>query len=215
VITAGNAVAISHGMTKHLSTVLVLSLAVMGCAGGSPDGTDDGSPSDDGSSDDSVADDDSSGDDSGDDSAGDDSTPGSGMELGAFLTALGHQECDDAFTCMSTWPTAENGPFAEAWGASATECYSGAAEYYDESAISAAVASGKLTYDGDAAEECIAGIPAPVCTSYWTSDSWPDSCYDALYGDTADGGTCTTDFECSGDTSYCNETGVCAADTGQ
>jgi hypothetical protein len=136
------------------------------------------------------------------------------MALGAFLDALGKKECDDAFACQATWPTAE-GPFNDYWGATINECYMGSAEYYDLTKIQAAVSGGKLTYDGVAAQMCVSAFAAPVCATYWTTGGLPEVCWDALSGNTADGAACTTDFECAGENSYCDETSLkCTADTG-
>ena len=138
--------------------------------------------------------------------------PGGGMAVADFLTALGHKDCDDAFTCKANFPTDQGVTFDQAFGTSATACYADAAMYYNASAVQASISAGKITYDGNAAKTCVDGFAAPACGTYWTQGpSFPNACDTALVGKVATGAACTNDFECSGD-NWCDDTSKkCAA----
>ena len=84
--------------------------------------------------------------------------------------------------------------------------------YYDAAATQAAITAGKIEFDGAAAATCIAGMTAPVCTTFWTAGpSYPAACDDVMIGKTADGAACAVDFECAGDDSWCDpNTAKCA-----
>jgi hypothetical protein len=134
--------------------------------------------------------------------------PGGGsMTATEFVAAMGKHDCDDAFTCKANFPTTQGTTFEQAFGASASACYTDAAGYYNAPAIEAAISKGTIVYDGAAAASCIAGIPAPNCATYWTAEpNWPASCDTAMVGKTADGGACTVDFECSSAQAMCDDT---------
>ena len=183
-------------MTKLSVLTLVLFTA---CTGAPPDG----SP---GSTDPGKG-------DTGTGDTGDTGGNGS-MTLADYFTGLGHAECDDAFTCKATFPTA-NGTFADAFGASSSACYGDAASYYDTAAVQAEISAGKITFDGSAAASCIAGMSAaPDCATYWTDGAdYPAACDTALVGSVADGGACTIDFDCANLASYCTTANKCGTDS--
>jgi len=148
----------------------------------------------------------------------DPSNPGGGMDpgggmttptslsVGDFLTAIGHKECDDAFTCKANFPTDAGVTFAEAFGANAMACYTDAATYFNVTAIQASIGAGKIAYDGSAAKQCVDGMAAPTCATYWTQGpNAPAACDTAMVGKVAAGAACTNDFECSGD-NICGDT---------
>jgi hypothetical protein len=140
-----------------------------------------------------------------------DPPPGGGMSTAEFLNALGHKECDDAFTCKANFPTDAGVTFAEAFGANQTACYADAAMYFDAAKVQAAITAGKIAFDGNQAKACIEGWMAPTCTTYWTDGpNAPAACDTAMVGNVAVGGACTIDFECAGD-SYC-EASKCVAE---
>lgn len=136
---------------------------------------------------------------------------GSTMTAPQFLDAMGHKECDDAFACKASFPTDAGVTFAEAFGASTTECYAGAADYYDATAVQAGITAGKIAFDGTAAAACVASFSAPTCSAYWNDGpNFAAACDTALVGKVATGGACAIDFECSGD-NWCDEaTSKCA-----
>jgi hypothetical protein len=138
--------------------------------------------------------------------------PGGSMTAAQFLDALGHKECDDAFTCKASFPADAGVTFAEAYGANAQACYADAAGYYNATAVQAAITAGKITFDGTAAAACVAGFSAPVCTTYWDQGAnFPAACDTAMVGKVATGAACTVDFECAGD-NWCDDTSKkCAA----
>jgi hypothetical protein len=184
---------------KSIATVLLFAAACVadvgdtgGMPGGDPSNPND--PSDPGKPDDPS-----------------DPPPGGGISVADFMTALGHKECDDAFTCKANFPTDAGVTFAEAFGASAMACYTDAATYYDAAAIQASISAGKIAYDGNAAKTCTQGFAAPTCGTYWTNGpDYPAACDTALVGKVATGAACTNDFECSAD-NWCDETNKCAA----
>lgn len=138
-------------------------------------------------------------------------TPGTPLTATQFLDALGHKDCDDAFACKSNFPTDAGVTFAQAFGASTSECYAGAAQYYNATAVQAAITAGKIAFDGTAAATCVAGFSAPVCTTYWDQGpDFPAACDSAMVGKVATGAACTVDFECAGDNWCDDSTKKCA-----
>ena len=128
------------------------------------------------------------------------------LSVGDFLTAIGHKECDDAFTCKANFPTDAGVTFAQAFGANAQACYTDAAMYFNVTAIQASITAGKIAYDSAAAKQCIDGMGAPTCATYWTQGpNSPAACDTAMVGKVAAGAACTNDFECSGD-NICGDT---------
>lgn len=126
------------------------------------------------------------------------------------LTRMDHAECDSAFACMATFPQGQGVTFSQAFGASAGACYTKfATSYYNATVVAASIAAGKITFNPGAGALCIAGLDAaaqPTCSTLWqTGPSFPAECGDALVGHVAQGGACTSDFECDL-TAYCDET---------
>lgn len=139
-------------------------------------------------------------------------TPGGSMTAAEFLTAIGNKDCDDAFTCKASFPTDEGVTFDEVFGASATACYGDAAQYYNATAVQAAITAGKIVFDGTAAKACVDSFAAPTCSTYWTQGpDLADACGTAMVGKVATGGACAVDFECAGE-NWCDDaTKKCAA----
>lgn len=135
----------------------------------------------------------------------DPSTPGGSMTPAAFLTAIGNKDCDDAFTCMASFPTDAGVTFTEAFGADKNACYADAAQYYDANAVQAAITAGKIAYDGNAAKACVDGFKAPTCGTYWAEGpDYAAACGTAMVGKVAAGAACTIDFECAGE-NWCDD----------
>jgi hypothetical protein len=129
------------------------------------------------------------------------------MSATDFLDAMGHDDCDNAFACKSTFPTDAGVTFDQAFGATATACYADAAMYDNAPAVEAAITAGKITYDGAAAATCAAGIVQTACPAFWASGpTLPGACDGVMVGKTADGAACTTDYECATATSICDAT---------
>src|SRR5262245_60172172 len=119
------------------------------------------------------------------------------LSVPEFLGALSKQKCDDAFTCMSTYPTSVGISFSDVFGESPQVCYAHAAERNDPAVVQTSAASGKIKYDSTSAKQCIAEITAPACATYWNSEPpYPEVCKRALVGTVPDGGTCAVDYEC-------------------
>jgi hypothetical protein len=147
------------------------------------------------------------------------SDPGGGPPISAteFVQQVGKHDCDDAFTCKASFPAMAGETFEMDFGATQSACYAMAAMADDPAKVEAAITAGKIKFDGQAAADCIAGIPAPTCSTYWTDGpDWPAACDTAMVGTVADGAACDIDFECATVTSYCDPTTMkCTADTGQ
>lgn len=118
-------------------------------------------------------------------------------------------ECDQAFTCKTSFPTDAGVTFDQAFGATASACYADAASYYNAPAVEAGITAGKIEFDATAAATCVTGlgaVAAPVCTAFWNAGpSFPDECYAVFTGKVAVNGACAVDFECSGEL-ICGET---------
>lgn len=146
------------------------------------------------------------------DDPNDPSTPGGSMTAAEYLTALGKKDCDDAFTCQANFPTDAGVTFTEAFGATAMACYGEAAQYYNATAVQAAITAGKIAFDGTAAKACVDSFMAPACATYWTQGpDFATACDTAMVGKVATGATCAVDFECAGE-NWCDDaTKKCAA----
>ncbi len=194
-------------MTRTTLFTVVLGFALVACAGqpvggGGPNNDDtDTTPNDPNNPNDPM-------------DPNDPNDPGGGVTASAVLDRIATTECDQAFTCMASFPT-ELGAFADIFGASVEECYPLNAEYWNADDVEAAIAGGTITFDQAAADECMAGaITAAVCTTFWDEGPGvPDACWGAFAGTVATGGACTLDFECA--EGSCGQAGTCAADTGQ
>lgn len=136
--------------------------------------------------------------------------PGGGGSMTAtqYLTAMEMKYCDEAFSCQASFPTSQGVTFAQAFGASASECYSDGAAYDMPAQVEAEITAGKIHFDGAAAAACVAGIMFGTCTDFWagTGGTYPTECGTALVGTIADGGACVVDYDCSSAQSVCDPT---------
>ncbi len=136
--------------------------------------------------------------------------PGTDITPQAFVEQLVTAECEHAFSCMAQYPTTTGTTFADDWGSSQADCVSTDDDYVARDQIAAAITAGNITWDPASAVACLGALGFPAsCAEFFTSYDYPGTCYDALSGNIADGGNCTTDWECSGDTSVCTA-GKCA-----
>jgi hypothetical protein len=192
-------------MMKHIALALVATLVACtqepptssgpGGSGSDPDGSGSGS------------------DPGGGGGSGSGSDPGgSSLAPEDFIAQLVGQECTHAFTCMAQYPTTTGTTFDDDYGTDQNDCVTSDDDYGERAQVAAAVAAGKITYDATSAAACLADMMFPAsCTDFFTTWDWPDSCYDALAGNVADGAACTTGWEC-GDDSDCTA-GKCAPST--
>jgi hypothetical protein len=136
-----------------------------------------------------------------------------GITPQAFVEQLVTQTCDHAFSCMSQYPTTTGSTFADDWGMSQADCVNTDDDYLSRDQIAAAVTAGRITWDPGSATACLGALGFPAsCADFFTTYDYPGPCYDALSGNVADGGDCTTSWECSGDMSDCTA-GKCAPAT--
>jgi hypothetical protein len=138
-----------------------------------------------------------------------DPQPGS-LTPQTFITQLVTADCKKAFECKAEYPAMPGDTFEDTYSATEADCVTDDEDVADLAAIEAAVAAGNITFDSAIAENCLANLAFPAsCSEFFTTYDYPDSCYDALAGNVADGAACTTDWEC-GEDSECNTAGVCA-----
>ena len=149
--------------------------------------------------------------------------PGSGSDTGSgssssmtpqeFVKQLATQECAHAYTCMAQYPATATDTFADNYGTDQQNCVQQDSNYASRDTIAADIAAGKITYDATAAVTCLSNLEFPAsCTDFFSTWTYPSACDDALSGNVADGGACTTDWDCSGDNSVCTNL-KCAPDT--
>jgi hypothetical protein len=199
---------------KHLKLVLVSILATAACAAEAPPDVDgssnnggggDGNGSGNGSGD---------GNGSGNGSGGGGGGGGGGNTSSAtgFLAAMAQKFCGQAFTCQADFPTDAGVTFADIFGASESACVSDSAQYDMPAAVEAAITAGKITFNAADASACISGLTFGTCTEFWTQGpNVPQACSTALVGTVADGGACTTSYECKNLNAYC-EAAKCTPD---
>jgi hypothetical protein len=131
-----------------------------------------------------------------------------------FIMALDAKDCDEAFSCMSTFvPDTVGDTFADEWGDSPEACKSDPDDAADDAVVETEIKAGKIVFNPDLVQTCLAGISYASCAVFWSPDSsYPDVCYQALYGLVADGGACVTDWDCEGTDTTDSEctSGTCA-----
>jgi len=122
----------------------------------------------------------------------------------AFIEQLITAECTHAFSCMSQYPTTTGMTFADDWGMSQSDCLATDDDYVARDQIATAITAGKITWDPASATTCLGNLAFPAsCVDFFNTYDFPGACDDALSGNVADGGACTTSGECSGDMSDC------------
>ena len=127
----------------------------------------------------------------------------------AFITQLITEECVLAFACKPQYPATAPKTFDYEWGTDLNDCVTTDDDYLARDAIAAAVTAGRITFDPASAAICLAApTPATCVTLFADTYDYADACYLALAGHVADGGACTTGWEC-GRASRCIQ-GACS-----
>ena len=121
------------------------------------------------------------------------------MTSSTFMERLITQECSIAFACRAQYPEGSHPAFDAAWGTDPSDCLATDRDYLARNKIAAAIIGGTIIWDPTSAEACLAapGIPSTCSVLFADNYDWADSCYTALLGLVADGGACTTDWECA------------------
>jgi len=140
-----------------------------------------------------------------------------GLTASQFLDQWDTKDCAEAFMCMATFPATPGDTFADEYGISAAQCQSDDSDDEDRPGIESEIVAGRIHFDPALAAQCLSGIAATPCATYWANDASltePDACDTALFGTIADGAACTVDWDCSGDNSICDATTQkCVVDT--
>ncbi len=128
-------------------------------------------------------------------------TPDASTALSAsiFIERLITLQCGAAFACQAQYPSDAHDSFAVVWGADLDDCLATDRDYTARGEIESAVTAGTITFDAERAAACLAapGIPTTCSALFADTYDWADSCYAALRGHVADGGACTSDWECA------------------
>lgn len=179
--------------TRFLVPSLLLAASTLvGCmAGDPPPAGDDTTPADDGTGDDN---------------------PSDGTGPAGFITEFASSECMEAHACKASFPTDAGVTFESVYGATESACETMALDYYQPDAVRTAVQNGTITFDRDAATQCLAGLDWGTCAQFWDGSSpLPPACGEALVGTVATGGQCDIDLECASDADWCGDSGACEA----
>lgn len=201
--------------STRFAAILFLSL-VTACVPGAPSGSGPGGASQPGQPG-GDGDDDPTG--PGSDQGSDDpGQPGGAITATDFLEGMAQGDCQEAFTCMSTFPADAGATFADYFGSSPDQCVQYAEEYYQPDVVEQEIQAGNINFDGDAAAECLDGLQYPTdCNAYWQQGAeYPAACDTAMSGNVEDGGQCTVDFDCANPESICDgASDQCGPDTSQ
>ncbi len=135
---------------------------------------------------------------------------GGGAAAAAFAEDQIRDFCDKGFECMSSFPQDMGFEFEDFFGASSAECFANfGPDGTDKADLQASVDAGRVIFDSADASVCANELQTASCDQFWNDDA-PPECDTALTGTVADGGTCTIDFDCVGEDSFCDEeTNVC------
>jgi hypothetical protein len=114
--------------------------------------------------------------------------------------------CAKIFSCQDSFPGTD-ADFETAFGANEAECVDNFEADADPSAADyeASVDAGRIVFNGDDAETCLAAFDDVTCEQLWggTGPDQPDECETAFDGQVADGDACTIDEDCAESTSSC------------
>jgi hypothetical protein len=130
-----------------------------------------------------------------------------------YLTQLGGRQCAAAFACQASYPATEPMSFESIYGTSASACSSPMVASYAPSLIEAEIAAGNISFNPTAAVECLAGLTAGDCATFWSSGGITlATCRDVFHGSASDGDPCVIDLDCVNHDSICDAaTSTCVA----
>jgi hypothetical protein len=124
----------------------------------------------------------------------------------AFLNKIGIRYCDESFRCKATYPDGATA-FANDFGTTVSQCYTGVDAYYQPAVVEQSIAAGRVTFQPMQGTSCLAGIMyTPDCNQFWfVEPTYPASCDTTLVGKIPDGGACVSIFDCANLTSRCDQ----------
>jgi hypothetical protein len=115
-----------------------------------------------------------------------------------FLHEAGVQQCDEAYTCKSSYPGTST-QFKTDWGTSKSNCYDVLDAYYEVTAVQTEVDAGKSVFDPTSAASCLAGITFGSCSTFWQNGAvFPSVCDNVFTGTVPKGSPCVVDEDCQG-----------------
>ena len=124
--------------------------------------------------------------------------PGS-LDIAGYIEQLDTADCGHAFSCESQYPADATDSFGDLYGSSPQDCLTGDADYDSRGDYADSVDAGRITFDADAAAECLNDLQFPsTCAEYFDSYDYPQACYDAIIGEVLPGNFCATDYDCAG-----------------
>jgi hypothetical protein len=124
--------------------------------------------------------------------------PGS-LTIETFIEQLDTADCAHAFSCQAQYPDDEDTSFPDAYGSDAQDCVTGDADYDSRSDYADSVDAGRITFDANAAADCLNDLQFPsTCAAYFDDYDYPQSCYDAIVGEVLPGNFCATTYDCYG-----------------
>jgi hypothetical protein len=127
----------------------------------------------------------------------DDSGNGGSIALSNLGTTIGTEYCAKTFDCCTAAEIADmfdGAPFTDEAGC--VQFYTGFFMQLS-SMYQASIDSGKLTYDGAAASQCVSAMRAMTCTDFARADDpLATECPDPFQGNVANGTQCAYDEEC-------------------
>lgn len=113
------------------------------------------------------------------------------------------QTCAKAFSCMSSFPPDAGFEFSALFGANQAQCEVTFTNLLEPEAVQASVQSGRILFDANDAEVCLAAAEALTCDQFWagitgeTAPPEPAECETAFIGTVGLGETCTIDQDCA------------------
>ena len=121
-----------------------------------------------------------------------------------FFAEVGEQYCDECFRCQATYPDGQVG-FVRDFGTK-QQCYSQAEAFYMPALVEQSIATGRIIYDDDAAEDCAENIEyEPNCGEFWNEQPRvPRSCNTVFVGTVPDGSPCVTGYDCANPMARCD-----------
>jgi hypothetical protein len=126
------------------------------------------------------------------------STDPGDLDISSFIEKLDTADCAKAFSCQAQYPTDADTSFTDAYGSDANDCVQGDEDYQNRDDYADSVDAGRITFDANAAADCLNDLQFPTCSEYFDSYDYPQSCYDAIVGEVLPGNFCATTYDCAG-----------------